>query len=235
MNLLADWQWEGVAGAVAALLILCGVIKWLNENKQHGINQTINEDIQIQPISINTEQVATDIANIEKINQLERELEESKEEAELCLLQLHQVQEELEQKISKNTEHVATDIINAEKINQLERELEESKEEAELCLLQLHQVQEELEHYFLLSQDLQQKVDNPIEVVGLIPDDKIQKITNLRTKLAELIHRNNKKDMQIELLVNHQRKVLLRASSALKRARHKQNPLIETKEEIAFL
>jgi hypothetical protein len=171
---------------VVALLILCGVIKWLNENKQHGINQTINEDIQIQPISINTEQVATGIANIEKINQLEKELEES-------------------------------------------------KEEAELCLLQLHQVQEELEHYFLLSQDLQQKVDNAAEAVDLLPDDKIQKITNLRTRLAALIHRNNKKDMQIELLVNHQRKALLRASSALKRARHKQNPLIETKEEIAFL
>lgn len=186
MNLLADWQWEGVAGAVVALLILCGVIKWLNENKQHEINQTINEDIQIQPISINTEQVATDIANIEKINQLEKELEES-------------------------------------------------KEEAELCLLQLHQVQEELEHYFLLSQDLQQKVDNAAEAVDLLPDDKIQKITNLRTRLAALIHRNNKKDMQIELLVNHQRKALLRASSALKRARHKQNSLIKTKEEIAFL
>ena len=102
-------------------------------------------------------------------------------------------------------------------------------------LLQLHQVQEELEHYFLLSQDLQQKVDNTAEAVDLLPDDKIQKITNLRTRLAALIHRNNKKNMQIELLVNHQRKVLLRASSALKRARHKQNPLIETKEEIAFL
>jgi hypothetical protein len=186
MNLLVDWQWEGVAGAVVALLILCGVIKWLNENKQHGINQTINEDIQIQPISINTEQVATDIANIEKINQLEKELEES-------------------------------------------------KEEAELCLLQLHQVQEELEHYFLLSQDLQQKVENAAEAVNLLPDDKIQKITNLRTSLAALIHRNNKKDMQIELLVNHQREALLRASSALKRARHKQNPFIETKGEIAFL
>jgi len=41
--------------------------------------------------------------------------------------------------------------------------------------------------------------------------------------------------MQIELLVNHQRKALLRASSALKRARYKQNSLIESKEEIAFL
>jgi len=186
MNLLADWQWEGVATAVLALLILCGLIKWFNENKQHEINQSIDEDIQIQLIT-------------------------------------------------KNTEQVATDIINTEKINQLETELEESKEEAELCLLQLHQVQEELEHYFLLSQDLQQKVDNAAEAVGLIPDDKIQKITNLRTKLAALIHRNNKKDMQIKLLVNHQRKALLRASSALKRARHKQNSLIESKEEIAFL
>ncbi len=35
----------------------------------------------------------------------------------------------------------------------------DAKEEAELILLQLHQVQEELEHYFLLSQDLQQQLD----------------------------------------------------------------------------
>jgi len=186
MNLLADWQWEGVAGAVVALLILCGVIKWLNENKQPEINQTINEDIQIQPIIKSTEQSATDIANIEKINQLERELNES-------------------------------------------------KEEAELCLLQLHQVQEELEHYFLLSQDLQEKANNATENTTVITDDKIQKVRNLHTRLAGLIHRNNKKDMHLELLINNQRKAILRASVALKRARKKQNHLIESKEEITFL
>ena len=235
MNLLADWQWEGVATAVLALLILCGLIKWLNERKQHEINQTINEDIHNQQINKNTENAAIDIANVEKINQLEKELEESKEEAKLCLLQLHQVQEELEEQISKNTENVATDTLNAEKINQLEKELEESKEEAELCLLQLHQVQEELEHYFLLSQELQQNVDKATEIVDLIPDDKIEKISILRKRLAELIHRNNKKDRQIELLVSHQRNALSRASSALKRVRHKQIPLIDSKEEIAFL
>ena len=186
MNLLADWQWEGVATAVLALLILCGLIKWLNERKQHEINQTINEDIH-------------------------------------------------NQQINKNTENAAIDSTNVEKINQLEKELEESKEEAELCLLQLHQVQEELEHYFLLSQELQQNVDKATEIVDLIPDDKIEKISILRTRLAELIHRNNKKDRQIELLVSHQRNALSRASSALKRVRHKQIPLIESKEEIAFL
>jgi membrane protein implicated in regulation of membrane protease activity len=65
MNLLADWQWEGVATAVLALLILCGLIKWLNENKRNEINQTIDEDIQNQQIRINTEQVAADIGNAE--------------------------------------------------------------------------------------------------------------------------------------------------------------------------
>lgn len=186
MILLADWQWQGFAIAALALLTLCGLIIRLNKSKQHEINQTIDEDIH-------------------------------------------------NQQINKNTDKAAIDTVNAEKINQLEKELEESKEEAELCLLQLHQVQEELEHYFLLSQDLQQKVDKATEIVDLIPDDKIEKISILRTRLAELIHRNNKKDRQIELLVSHQRNALSRASSALKRVRHKQIPLIESKEEIAFL
>ena len=221
MILLADWQWGAIAAAILALLTLGGFIKRLNENKQ----QT----------SINTGKELLDIASNAKISQLEKELEESKEEAELCLLQLHQVQEELEQQISNNTEKELLNTANNAKISQLEKELEESKEEAELCLLQLHQVQEELEHYFLLSQDLQQKIDNSNDIEDQIPNDKLHEISDLRTKLASLIQRNNKKDMRIEILVNQQRNALLRASSVLKRVHHKKIPLINSKEEIAFL
>jgi len=221
MILLADWQWGAIAAAILALLTIGGFIKRLNENKQQ--------------ISNNTEKELLNTANSAKISQLEKELEESKEEAELCLLQLHQAQEQLEQQISNNTEKELLNTANNAKISQLEKELEESKEEAELCLLQLHQVQEELEHYFLLSQDLQQRIDNSIDIVDQIPNNKLHEISDLRTKLASLIQRSNKKDMQIEILVNQQRNALLRASSAFKRVHHKQIPLINSKEEIAFL
>ena len=137
--------------------------------------------------------------------------------------------------ISINTEKESLNTASDIKVNQLEKELEESKEEAELCLLQLHQVQEELEHYFLLSQDLQQKIDNFSEITDQAPNNKPQEISDLRTRLASLIERNTKKDMQIELLLNRQRSAILRAGSALKRAPHKPKPLIESKEEITFL
>ena len=218
---LADWQWGAIAAAILALLTIGGFIKRLNENKQQ--------------ISNNTEKELIDIANNAKVSQLEKQLEESKEEAELCLLQLHQAQEELEQQTSNNTEKELLNTANNAKISQLEKQLEESKEEAELCLLQLHQVQEELEHYFLLSQDLQQKIDNSIHIVDQIPNDKLHEISDLRTKLASLIQRNNKKDMQIEILVNQQRNALSRASFVLKRVHQKQIALINSKEEIAFL
>jgi len=108
-------------------------------------------------------------------------LQDAKEEAELTLLQLHQVQKELEQvflQAKTQEEQLAT---QAETLQQTQKDrdeqaakvqsskvdlarvkderdalscqLQDAKEEAELTLLQLHQVQEELEHYFLVSRD----------------------------------------------------------------------------------
>ena len=79
-----------------------------------------------------------------ELERQESELRTAQEEAELTLLQLHQVQEELGNLKPRV----------AELEQQLERQddaLKTAQEEAELTLLQLHQVQEELEHYFLLS------------------------------------------------------------------------------------
>ncbi|MBE0405279.1 hypothetical protein [Halomonas citrativorans] len=67
-------------------------------------------------------------------------LEELKQENELLLLQLNQMQDELEEK-----KHLPAPEIN-------NRAVEEARQESELLLLQLHQVQEELEHYFLQNQ-----------------------------------------------------------------------------------
>ena len=89
-----------------------------------------------------------------------------REEAELTLLQLHQVQEELEaifladrekQRLietqAKELEGRSAEVDGLRQhLEVREGELEEAREEAELTLLQLNQVQEELEHYFLRSQ-----------------------------------------------------------------------------------
>jgi len=71
---------------------------------------------------------------------------EAREEAELTLLQLHQVQEELS--------------VNGNGLAEAQQQLADVREEAELTLLQLHQVQEELEHYFLLSRRQQQLLES---------------------------------------------------------------------------
>ncbi|MGM0855820.1 MAG: hypothetical protein ACQEW0_01895 [Pseudomonadota bacterium] len=78
-------------------------------------------------------------------------LEELKQENELLLLQLHQVQEEFEstylakQKLEEQQTLPAPEAANSAAID-------EAKQENELLVLQLHQVQEELEHYFLQHQ-----------------------------------------------------------------------------------
>jgi len=88
------------------------------------------------------------------------ELQEAREEAELTLLQLHQVQEELEQQLRPQ---VAT---LEQQVQSRTNELQEAREEAELTLLQLHQVQEELEHYFLQSRAGSQLVEAQAEQLG---------------------------------------------------------------------
>jgi hypothetical protein len=75
----------------------------------------------------------------EVIDQLRQELEEARDEAELNLLQLQQVQEELEQ-------------------YQLRQGLEEAPDDAEVNLLQLQKLKEELEQYSIDHQRQQQEL-----------------------------------------------------------------------------
>ena len=109
------------------------------------------------------------------------ELQQAREEAELALLQLHQVQEELKQLFladrqkqqlldTRNQEFEALEQQLRPQVAILEQqlqgrtsELQEAREEAELILLQLHQVQEELEHYFLQSRSGSQLVEAQAE------------------------------------------------------------------------
>ena len=97
------------------------------------------------------------------IEQLRQELEEARDEAELNLLQLQQVQEELEHHLIAAKEDAAITKQQASSpdggvIDQLRQELEEARDEAELNLLQLQQVQEELEHHLIDQQRQQQEL-----------------------------------------------------------------------------
>lgn len=118
---------------------------------------------------------------------LESSQQDTVQENELLLLQLHQVQEELEATFltaqtaeqKANNEKVAlnrqlTEALSGQsqqhtsasselsalqsKLSALETSHQDTEQENELLLLQLHQVQEELEHYFLQYQSLEEKV-----------------------------------------------------------------------------
>ena len=82
-----------------------------------------------------------------------KETADALEEAELTLVKLHHLQEELDnvfladQIKQKQLEELEQK--ESAKAAESEKEKEEAKEEAELALLQLNQVQEELDHYLL--------------------------------------------------------------------------------------
>ena len=104
----------------------------------------------------------------------EKQLQDTRNDAELSLLQLHQVQQELEQLVLADREkqqlldtrsheiqslqttiqalhhELQPKVDNLEQQLQVrEQQLQETRNDAELSLLQLHQVQEELERSFL--------------------------------------------------------------------------------------
>jgi Ni,Fe-hydrogenase I large subunit len=110
----------------------------------------------MEDAAMNKQQVSS--PDSEVIDQLRKELEEARDEAELNLLQLQQAQEELEHHFTVAMEDV---VITKQQVSspdggvieQLQQELEEARDEAELNLLQLQQVQEELEHHFIVAKE----------------------------------------------------------------------------------
>ena len=102
----------------------------------------------------------------------------------------------------------------------LQAELADAREEAELILLQLHQVQEELEHYFLLSRELQQQLDEaetaPLQVGPAPSQAELQAI---KQRLAGLLRRQAQAPSSITpALQAQQRQTLQRAAQLLRRA-----------------
>jgi hypothetical protein len=141
---------------------------------------------------------------------------EAQEEAELTLLQLHQVQEELEHVFLASQENEQKLLANQENLSrcrkareQLQAELrdaraelrvassdresvaaqaKEAQEKAELTLLQLNQVQERLEQVFLASQENEQKL--------LANQEELEHYRLLSREQQLMIERQNKVSSQ---------------------------------------
>ena len=168
---LSDWQLGIGAGVLIALLIIGGLI-----NRQQSEPEAIKRNDGPSLLTAGSTELDERPELSELRKQLEArdsELKDAREEAELTLLQLHQVQEELEQLVLQNQAHARDSESNelndlrkqlqardseSNELNDLRKqlqasdsELKDAQEEAELTLLQLHQVQEELEYYFLES------------------------------------------------------------------------------------
>ena len=116
-----------------------------------GLALRLQTSPQASPPDDSQDQNGTQNELQEQLKAAQAETKDAREEAELTLLQLHQVQEELEQIFladqSKQEQIKSFD----DKLKAAQAETKDAREEAELTLLQLHQVQEELEHYFLDS------------------------------------------------------------------------------------
>jgi hypothetical protein len=205
MASLNDWQWALGAALLIIVLIIGG---WLNRaNETAGKEQSDQEDV-LTSNPIETVQV---------------ELTEAREEAELTLLQLHQVQEELESLYLTNQELKTTNAQLLQAANSplqpnsqqpdpssneaLQAELTEAREEAELTLLQLHQVQEELERYFLLSQEL--------KTSSAISPEQQQRLSRCNERLEQLLLRRKQRDQRLAALIDRQQKNLQRAARLL--------------------
>ncbi|EAR19353.1 hypothetical protein WH7805_08346 [Synechococcus sp. WH 7805] len=149
---------------IAAVAILSVVIGGLALRLQASPQASPPEDSQDLSDTLNALQ--------EQLKAAQAETKDAREEAELTLLQLHQLQEELEHNFldSRSKEEL---------LQQYNQQTNDAREEAELTLLQLHQVQEELEHYFLdsrskeeLLQQYNQQANDMKKVISRISRSK---------------------------------------------------------------
>ena len=86
---LNDWQWAIGAAVLIASLVLGG---WLSRERIDG-SEASESQVVNEPAAPRT---ATSTDDNSELSQLRQQLEDAREKAELTLLQLHQVQEELE-------------------------------------------------------------------------------------------------------------------------------------------
>jgi chromosome segregation ATPase len=179
---------------VAAVAILSLVSGGLALRLQASPQASPPDDSQDHSDTLNTLQ--------QQLKDAQSETKDAREEAELTLLQLHQVQEELEQifladqakqeqiknfdaklkdaqsQSQQSQQQLKNTQAESQKLQQqlkdAQSETKDAREEAELTLLQLHQVQEELEHYFLLSREQNALLDGHTD-----QQKRVQKLLNI--------------------------------------------------------
>lgn len=95
-------------------------------------------------------------AAAQKIAELQAAMESSSRENEGCHRRIDQLSQENDRLRQANEE--AATRVSANEFSTAQARIKDVEQENELLLLQLHQVQEELEHYFLLHQEVQQKL-----------------------------------------------------------------------------
>jgi len=132
MTSLNDWQWAIGAALLIIVLIIGG---WLNRaNEAAGQEQSDQEDVLTRDPLVAAVPSSSPSA-MASADALQAECKEAKEEAELTLLQLHQVQEELEHYFLLSQELKSSSAITPEQQQRLRR----CNERLELLLL--HQKQ----------------------------------------------------------------------------------------------
>jgi len=152
---------------------------FLADQKNQQLLGTRNQELQ--NLKANIQEMQPKMGNLEQqLQDRERELKYAREDAAHNLLQLHQVQEELEQLFladQKNQQLLGTRNLELQnlkaniqelqpKMGNLEQqlqdhdhELKDAREEVELTQLQLHQVQAELKHLLLVDDQKQYLLD----------------------------------------------------------------------------
>ena len=158
-----------------------------DEQKQQLLDIRNQELLRLQErIQALQQELQSKVDNMEKQHKtLEKLLQDTRDDAELTLLQLHQAHEELEQLFladqqkrqlvdardqelqNLRAEHHALEQELQPKVTKLEqqihtrdKQLQDTREAADLNLLQLHQIQEELEQLFLVDRQKQQLLDS---------------------------------------------------------------------------
>ena len=158
-----------------------------DEQKQQLLDIRNQELLRLQErIQALQQELQSKVDNMEKQHKtLEKLLQDTRDDADLTLLQLHQAHEELEQLFladqqkrqlvdardqelqNLRAEHHALEQELQPKVTKLEqqihtrdKQLQDTREAADLTLLQLHQIQEELEQLFLVDRRKQQLLDS---------------------------------------------------------------------------
>lgn len=119
---LSDWQWGIGAGVLIALLIIGGFINRkqedpdaIKQNDAPSLLTACNSELDERPEQGQPSELR------KQLQARDSELKDAQEEAELTLLQLHQVQAELEYYFLESRKQVSSQALTSAQLNQLQR------------------------------------------------------------------------------------------------------------------